>query len=704
MSSNVNSIVATGAGGTLAAIAAGTSIAGLAYITGTPGVGNVFTANVSAGLTGTAWQWYNDGVAIGGATSQTYTQQASDATHTVTVQVNGILTSAGVVVPPALAVFSAPPTVTAASTTVAVTWTAGTLSNTGAPVATLTYNVYENGVLKATNATSGVTYTSSTIGATVTVEEVATNVAGAVTDMSAGFTVTNGASFPLLTSPKVVTIGDSITQYNNMWFAVTAGTGNISRASTGIITAPTGGAGNNLLGTPDTILVNTSDSSFEVLAQNNYLATSTLGATAGGSTNAVLYSSNTTVATANALTNCAAVCQDRFNWRGIFANLQGYFKGGLQFLLNNGHGGALAPFSSTTSGSISYALSLSPDLVLYMGGTNNVKGSQNATTTYNNILTDLNIIMAANVPCVVFGIIPLGAGNSTALNAVIQTVNSSLQSLCAANPTKLLYVDSFTPLYNSATQLMYAAFTTDGTHPVQIASNLVAQAAYSAMSPFITAPTIMARASTDAGTTINGHTRTVARGPWSGGSTINFGTAPFTNSGGSGTLPAGWSAGRAAGSGTVACSVVDPGDGLGFQVQAVCTAGAANDQVLIWPWGSAGTNAATLGASSNVDGTWYCISCEIAYSGLQAAGVGIITLQMNAPASPTYGTVTCGEGQNEAIGGFTDSLSSFNLTTGWFQMSNSNISAIVPSILVKFTSITGVAFTLKVRDVTILKR
>lgn len=98
MTAQVNTIVATGAGGTLAAIAAGVGIIGLAYITGNAVSGGLLTANTVSGLTGTSWQWKSNGTSVGGATGSTYTVQSGDVGNQITVVINGILVSAGVVI------------------------------------------------------------------------------------------------------------------------------------------------------------------------------------------------------------------------------------------------------------------------------------------------------------------------------------------------------------------------------------------------------------------------------------------------------------------------------------------------------------------------------------------------------------------------------------------------------------------------------
>jgi hypothetical protein len=71
-----------------------------AFITGTIGGTNVLTANVSASVTATSWQWTRNGSNIGGATASTYTQvPATDSGTTIGVSINGGAFTASVLIP-----------------------------------------------------------------------------------------------------------------------------------------------------------------------------------------------------------------------------------------------------------------------------------------------------------------------------------------------------------------------------------------------------------------------------------------------------------------------------------------------------------------------------------------------------------------------------------------------------------------------------
>lgn len=525
------------------------------------------------------------------------------------------------------------------------------------------------------------------------------------------------SGFPSLVSPTIFGIGDSITQFGNNYVPIAASAA-YARDSAGIITGATN-AGNQLYGTRKTALTNMTDTSFEVIARNNYTAGSTLGSTAGGANAVAIYSANTTATstTANA-SNAAVIDMERFNWKGFITNLIARFKGGVEFGGQVGHGGANAPFTSQ----ITYAATQGANLFSYMGGTNNAKSGQNAATVFAAIKADLDQIMALNsgagVPTLVQAIIPLGSANagyaatninvigdpnSPALGFTGGTITTSANYLakqyCLANPTKLLFVDTFTPLCDATTPsapALKAAMTADGTHPLTNGAIAMGDAGYAAVSPYLTAPAIVARASTDAGTVVNGHTRLVARGPWV---TTTGGNG---TTGWSGTSPPGWTCGRTGGSGTIATAIVDPGDGLGLQLSAVCTGIAANDQIYIWPWGNNGITLATLGISAT-DNAEYCLAVEVSWSGAVASGIGGIALQMLSNSSGLYGQAT-NENTKELAGVLPDTMSARVLRTGWFQASNSSLTTLIMQLVLSFNAATGSAFTLTVRDVTLIKR
>ena len=184
-----------------------------AYITGVVGGTNVLTANLapSAG-TASSWQWQRNAVNIAGQTAQTYTQvPASDSGTTLSVQINAGAFSASVTIPAIPPVFSAAPIITAASTT-AVTYTAATLSNAGAPVATLAHDLYAASVPLMVNYTSGAVYSTQAAGVLMTLIPRAVQGGNTVVGpTSNALAVTSGPVLPQLANLRAQWSADSIT-------------------------------------------------------------------------------------------------------------------------------------------------------------------------------------------------------------------------------------------------------------------------------------------------------------------------------------------------------------------------------------------------------------------------------------------------------------------------------------------------------------
>jgi hypothetical protein len=106
-----------------------------ATITGTPGVGNLLTATLPAGVSAALKNWTRNGADISGATGLTYTQVTADASTTVGFWYTPAISGAGVSVPAISVTVPGAPTAvtfgTATSTTQPLTWTAPA-SNGGA--------------------------------------------------------------------------------------------------------------------------------------------------------------------------------------------------------------------------------------------------------------------------------------------------------------------------------------------------------------------------------------------------------------------------------------------------------------------------------------------------------------------------------------------------------------------------------------------
>lgn len=502
--------------------------------------------------------------------------------------------------------------------------------------------------------------------------------------------LSNGTTFPTLTAMRMILIGDSISQNGNR-SAQPVGAATYTRDAAGIITG--GATGNGLVGTPMVYLFGQSDPTFEVVARNAFLTTSTLGSVGGGANGVAIYGPNLGAGTSTVGTNPSITDFGRLTHRASYSELQSRFKGGIEMLANLGRGGNVAPFTGEI-GLISQFPTAT--FIQYQGGTNNAKALQNAATIFANVKTDLDAIRATGLPCMVKAIPPLGSasGGYISINAQINLANGLIAAECAAHPTQLIYSDNWTPLYDTVNQCMFTNLTIDGTHNNIAGSVLCGDADYTTLNSHVSVATTLSSSAADTGRSINGHTCLIAKGPWVGT------TQASGHAGGSGTVPTGWEAGSSTANGTVVSSVFDPGDGLGWKVQNLCTATATGGKCAIWPWGAGGVTPATLGISKN-DNAEYAFECELDWTGANASGVGLIALGMNCNGS--FGNVTSGESL-EAAGIVPDVMTSRVLRTGWLQMSDTGITVMIPNITLSFNAVTGSPLALNVRRVSILKR
>jgi hypothetical protein len=202
----------------------------------TVNVGQTATFTVTATGTGPlTYQWYDNGTAISGATSSSYTTPAAASTDSGSVFTVTVTNAGGTVTstPATLTVSAGGTTVNPnaplivsqpANQTVAVGQTA-TFSVTATGSATLTYQWYEGGVLVAGATSSSYTTPATVIGDsgslfTVTVA----NSLGTVTSSPATLTVTN----PTIAPPTITSepVSQTVTAGQTATFSVTAaGTG-----------------------------------------------------------------------------------------------------------------------------------------------------------------------------------------------------------------------------------------------------------------------------------------------------------------------------------------------------------------------------------------------------------------------------------------------------------------------------------------------
>jgi len=510
-----------------------------------------------------------------------------------------------------------------------------------------------------------------------------------------------------LVAPTIALVGDSITAYGNVQTAVASGT-TITSDGAGNLTAT---VSNQAYGNPEVYLNNLNNSAYELAGRNTYNASSISIAEAG------LAAGTTTAGTFGAMT-----LWDRFTGRGIFLNLKSLFQGGIEFGGNYGHGGQLA---SAMSAQLAYALSRSPSMVILMTGTNDIhNGGVSAATVWSSINALIQQCITAGVPVVVCAVTPVGTAftgsayatvNGTGANG-IQTLNALIKAGCASTPTKTVYADTFTPMYDPVNLCAYPHYViSDGLHPTAAGAIIMATAVQTAMSAWVTAPVLLPTSATDTGS-VNGHAKFLLKGPWvtTNGGIFATGVTASTGAGSvgqlnylppssgglasSGGLPPGWEGLRGVGSPTATCSIFDPNDGKGCKVQLIVQPAAANDSVSVAPiWNG------TLTSLGLVQGDEICFAAEVDWSNANNSGLGAVSLTLQSNSSGAYGQATAGE-TTEATGVLPDSMTGRILVTGWLKINNASLTQLQVFVNGAFSSAGASPGVINARRFTIFKR
>src|ERR1700677_2612498 len=243
-------------------------------------VGQTATFNVTATGTGPlTYQWFDNGTAISGATSSSYTTPAATSTASGSVFTVTVTNASGTVTsnPATLTVSAGSTTVNPnapliitqpANQTVAVGQTA-TFSVTASGSATLTYQWFKGGV-----AISGATSSTYTTPATVTGDSgslftvTVSNSLGTVTSNPATLTVTTAANtLPVITKQPVSQTATGAGPLTYQWFlggvAISGATSSsyttpptVSGNSGSVFTVTVTNAGGTVTSTPATLTVN----------------------------------------------------------------------------------------------------------------------------------------------------------------------------------------------------------------------------------------------------------------------------------------------------------------------------------------------------------------------------------------------------------------------------------------------------------------
>ena len=238
--------------------------------------GQTATFSVTASGTGPlTYQWFKNGVAVGGATSSTYTTPPAVAGDSGSVFTVTVTNAAGTVTssPATLTVTTAPLIVTPPANQTVIAGQTATFSVSASGTGPLTYQWLKGGVAIAGATSSTYTTPATVVGDSGSIFMVTvTNTAGTVTSSPATLTVTTA---PVITVPpanQTVTAGQTAT------FSVTAtGTGPLTYqwAKNGVAI---GGATSSTYTTPPTV-VGDSGSIFTVTVTNSSGSTTSSPAT-----------------------------------------------------------------------------------------------------------------------------------------------------------------------------------------------------------------------------------------------------------------------------------------------------------------------------------------------------------------------------------------------------------------------------------------
>jgi hypothetical protein len=668
------------------------------------------------------------------------------------------------IVTPVAPVITSAPVLNPIVTGGTVSWTRG--STTGAPTPTDSFSLSKNGAVVSSPATSG-SYSAITAGDLFIVTQADTSSAGTATPVpSAQVTATAATVFPTLTNPIVIVLGDSMAQKEN--FALGIGAATLTRDGTtnlGRISAPITNSGANALwGTPRISVVNTTDTSFEVVGRNNFADSTTTGVSIhtlvadSYATRVLAANPSTAATTTQAISNGFLINLERFQHIGVLPHTNALMGGSIDILGNLGHPAALVGdgagnLSAQAASELAYAKALCAAagvtvFIPWRMGINDIKPGGTANNTFASSkkmldgLTGLDglggtavvgIRSCSSVGSGVSGYAVMneqvigkcatsGAPGTLAPDATLyggnHTYNYQLWAYALANPSKFLFYDCTSQSYNFAAQCTYDtahpdgagnSYTGDGTHYRTVSCMLQGASEAAALSPYISFPLVVPRSAADA-TTPGGRTRMVNRGPWvtttvtsgflSGGS-----ASAGLPKGGVAGQPTGWNCGRSTGSGTVAMSVYDPGDGLGMWVNAEASAGAANDTMQLYPFSSSGASTASLGIASVTDGSEYQFVFEVRWDNAKNSGLVGVRASMQTNNGNVYGYTTNGEANDDGVGMLdTSPVGNRKIATGWIQMSSASISALTPIINIVMGSTLGVAANVGVRCVGINKR
>lgn len=445
---------------------------------------------------------------------------------------------------------------------------------------------------------------------------------------------------PSLNNPSFVSVGDSLTAFANTSVNITGNT--LSRDASGLITVAKTAHG--LAGQPKVWLANTTDTSYERFGQINantdannfFLQTSDTGL-AGSTTGAA---------------NSVALIQNQPTQRGAWLWYNSFLKGGGRYLGNFGQGGLAA---GSMGVAMTQALLLNPDIVIVAAGINDVYAFSESVATATAAITALvDQVTAAGKRALVLAITPTSQSYTfwtLAKNQNALDTNTNMAAYCAASPSNRLFVDINTPLYDSTNHCAFSWVTFDTLHWTTRAATLIGQTIFNATASWFTWPTnLLPSASGDTGT-VSGWQKFNNLGPWvnTAGGAVGTGMSPAASA------PVGANWFRSLGTGAGVCSIVTPGDGIGFWAQCVYTPAGTNEAIQYYPLGNGTHTLAALGLSV---GDTVGLACELNVSGAQGANYDGFNLQVQKNGGNVL--CACGVSNLESVGS-TNSPDSFDV-------------------------------------------
>lgn len=436
-------------------------------------------------------------------------------------------------------------------------------------------------------------------------------------------------------NPRIAMVGDSISQYGHNWTTLNAVT--LTRTSNVVNVAK---AAHGLTGNPLVYIGNITDPSFETQAlativdANNFTYPNT---GADGST----------TGTANGFYSR----QDSPTRVGYWHGLQSRARGGLRFVGNWGQGGDRA---DEMTAAMTAASATAADVVVLLAGTNDLNAAASAATILTRVTALVNIGLAAGKKIILCGPPAFsGAFATSAKYTQQQALYSGLAAIAAGNPSNIKYADLFTPIWDvtsTVTGSALANMLTDGIHPGSNAADLFAAAIYAKLIEWYPLVDSLIPATSAVGApTVNGWTPVAQYGSWDGTG------GGFVGTGYSGTVAAGNFGINTNALTTTVASLVDRGGGLGYYQRLVSTPGGANHSVVYYFKSNSSVTLASLGLTT---GDEVAFGIELSASGLVAAGVVGISLQINSQSpgtslSMSHGVVSSGQGVT-GIDSFTD--------------------------------------------------